>query len=217
MRHIQGIAGAVFAAVVASSPVAVMSEEAADTPIRCAGGACPSAYSSSEASSNANPVSAVCPAADKCDTNGDGQISDAERNAAQGAWKSQAEEGRKVMLSTFDKDGNGVLSDEEKASMHEAKTAEMQKRIAEFDKDKDGKLSDEERKAMREARRAEAAKRMLARFDTDGDGKLSDEEKAAMASMRLVRQGQAGPVNSSTNGCPLGAQVTVPAAVAPKQ
>ena len=95
---------------------------------------------------------------------------------------------REEIIKKFDKDGDGKLSDEEKA--------ELRKKMAErsgggrklppflmkkFDKDGDGKLSDEEKAEARktmEARRKE----MIGKFDKDGDGKLNEEErKAAMA------------------------------------
>ena len=49
------------------------------------------------------------------------------------------------IIEKFDKDGDGKLSDEERAEIRK----EM---MAKFDKDGDGKLSPEERKAAMEAR-----------------------------------------------------------------
>ena len=92
---------------------------------------------------------------------------------------------REEMVKKFDKDGDGKLSDEEKAAAKtemEAKRAEMHK---EFDKDGDGKLSDEERKAMHEAY-------MLKKFDKDGDGKLSDEEKTTAETARKEMEAKRG-------------------------
>jgi len=51
----------------------------------------------------------------------------------------------KKFLEKYDKDGDGKLSEEERAA---AKEAWMLKR---YDKDGDGKLSEEEKKAMRKA------------------------------------------------------------------
>ena len=111
--------------------------------------------------------------------------------AIQPAWgqRPNKEEREKKLLEKFDKDGDGKLSDEEKAAarkaMEASRRAEMLKK---FDKDGDGKLSDEEkaaaRKAMEERRGGKGAPTdrraaMLKKFDKDGDGKLSDEEKAA--------------------------------------
>jgi len=91
------------------------------------------------------------------------------------------------MLKKFDKDGDGKLSEEEKAAAKAAideKRPELKANMLEkFDKDKDGKLSDEEKAEMKKAmeeRRAEMKKKMLEKFDKDKDGKLSDEEKAEM-------------------------------------
>ncbi|OYV04797.1 MAG: hypothetical protein CFE26_14980 [Verrucomicrobiales bacterium VVV1] len=59
------------------------------------------------------------------------------------------------ILKQFDKDGDGKLSEDERAAMRtagEARKAEFEKKMLEkFDTDKDGKLSDEEKKAAREA------------------------------------------------------------------
>ncbi len=96
---------------------------------------------------------------------------------------------REEIIKKFDKDGDGKLSDEEKA--------ELRKKMAQrsgggrklppflmkkFDKDGDGKLSDEEKAEARKAMEARR-KEMIEKFDKDGDGKLNEEErKVAMAS-----------------------------------
>lgn len=73
-------------------------------------------------------------------------------DAATGEGKAH---GREAMIKQFDNDGDGKLSDDEKA--------EAQK----FFKDKKGECP--------AGKLAEAMKK----FDTDGDGKISDDEKAA--------------------------------------
>ena len=103
---------------------------------------------------------------------------------------SEGRPSREEIIKKFDKDGDGKLSDEEKA--------ELRKKMAErsgggrklppflmkkFDKDGDGKLNEEERAEARktmEARRQEALKR----FDKDGDGKLNEEERKAAIAAR---------------------------------
>lgn len=83
------------------------------------------------------------------------------------------------IIAKFDKDGDGKLSEDERAAMKEARKTMMEARkkeiLAQFDKDGDGKLNDEEKAAAKEARQ----KLMLEKFDKDGDGKLSKEEKEA--------------------------------------
>lgn len=97
------------------------------------------------------------------------------------------------LVKQFDKDGDGKLSDEERATMREAHQARMEERrkemLEKFDADKDGKLSPEEREKAREARKAE----MLEKFDKDGDGKLSEEERAAMPKPPARPGGPGGP------------------------
>jgi hypothetical protein len=87
------------------------------------------------------------------------------------------------MLKKFDEDGDGKLSDAEKAKMQTAFAAKRAKRLARapskydanFDANHDGTLDPAEKKAMRDARAAERFERL----DKDGDGKLSlDEFKA---------------------------------------
>ena len=101
---------------------------------------------------------------------------------------SEGRPSREEIIKKFDKDGDGKLSDEEKA--------ELRKKMAErsgggrklppflmkkFDKDGDGKLSDEEKAEARKAMEARR-KEVIGKFDKDGDGKLNEEErKAAMA------------------------------------
>ena len=99
----------------------------------------------------------------KFDTDGDGKLSDTERQAMReqlgamgfGRGHRFGPEMRQRMLEKYDLNKNGVLDPEEKEAMkrdHEARRAEMIKR---FDTDGDGKLSDSERQAMREQLRKE--------------------------------------------------------------
>ena len=80
----------------------------------------------------------------------------------------------KDVFSLFDKDGDGTLSDTEKATLR----AEMQNR-----------RGDAGRKQWTPEHRAE----MLKEFDKDGDGELNeDERKAARESMRASRGDREG-------------------------
>lgn len=92
---------------------------------------------------------------------------------------------REEMMKKFDKDGDGKLSEDEKAEIRKTMAnRQVPAHILEkFDKDGDGKLSDDER--------AEIRKEMMAKFDKDGDGKLGPEErKAAMAARAKLMQGK---------------------------
>ena len=94
------------------------------------------------------------------DTDGDGKLSDAEKEAAreQMPRMGHGRHGREMhgrMLEKYDANKNGQLDPEEREVARrdrEAKRAEMLKR---FDADGDGKLSDSEREAMREEFRKE--------------------------------------------------------------
>ena len=82
------------------------------------------------------------------------------------------------IIEKFDKDGDGMLNEEEreaaKAARGDMEANRRKELLAKFDKDGDGKLSEDEKKAMREAMK----KKMLEKFDKDGDGELSEEERA---------------------------------------
>lgn len=180
------------------------------------------------------------------DADGDGKLNDEERTKAKeafarrrngqgnrpGAGRPQGRPGPggqgqgrpnlQQLLKEFDKDGDGKLSEQERAAAREFVQKRQagnfgQRRIPEqvlkrFDKDGDGKLNEQEQAAARKARE-EFMKRngnasgrpntqgrpdfkeILAKFDADGDGKLNDEEKAAAreAAAKMRRQrGNAG-------------------------
>ncbi len=110
------------------------------------------------------------------------------------------------LMKQFDKDGDGRLNAEERATAMQAiknKSAdlnELRKKhvddiMKKFDKDGDSKLDtaelsvflDEQRKMFEERRRRMGPRRnftppkeILEKFDKDGDGKLSAEERRAM-------------------------------------
>lgn len=92
--------------------------------------------------------------------------------AAAPEGKPDAAARKEAMLKKFDKDGDGKLSEEERAAMR----AEMQKRRGEGGKGPDA------------ARRAE----MMKKFDKDGDGKLSEEERAALRAEMQKKRGEGG-------------------------
>ena len=92
--------------------------------------------------------------AEQYDTDGDGQFSQEEREAAHAA-----------ILEKYDADGDGVLSRKERHAMREAAHDAF---IAKYDTDGDGELSTKERDAIKAD--------FIKRFDVDGDGKLSKEE-----------------------------------------
>ena len=81
----------------------------------------------------------------------------------------------------FDKDGDGKLSEEERAAAKEA--WELKK----YDKDGNGKLSKKEKAAAEKAK-----KEFMAKYDKDGDGELSKAERKAMrkSGMRRSKHGR---------------------------
>lgn len=163
------------------------------------------------------------------DADGDGKLNEQERGAARqlleqalGRLSRESGAGTKTekgaaedrpnlraILSRFDKDGDGKLSDEEKAAalkggggdrpfpgFNPANPPEFV--LKRFDKDGDGKLNDEEQAEMRRGAGAFLGgpgmpnfQEMAKRFDKDGDGKLSEEERAAVRA-EMTKGGRPG-------------------------
>ncbi len=125
------------------------------------------------------------------------------------------EQRRKMMMSKFDKDGDGKLSEAERQAAKAAFGKQgpggqgqpnpemMQKAIAKFDKDGDGKLNEAERQAAKASfgkqgpggqgqPNPEMMQKILARFDKDGDGKLSESERQAARAAKGTFGGATG-------------------------
>lgn len=102
---------------------------------------------------------------EKFDTDGDGKLSEQEREAVRAAM----EEKRAAIIAKFDKDGDGKLNKEERDAAKE----EFKKLHGDRPMPPGGPSRD----------------RILKRFDKDGDGKLNDEEReAAKAAMKEWRE-----------------------------
>ena len=113
------------------------------------------------------------------DTDGDGQLSDAEaeqarqdrRERMEAMRQQQRERMQQAMLERFDINGNGELDESER----ETARAEFEKRradfVAQYDTDGDGELNETERGAARQAMRAERERR---RMDVNRDGTIDD-------------------------------------------
>ena len=145
----------------------------------------------------------------KFDTDGDGQLSDTERQAMReqmGAMgmghgrHGMSPEMRQRMLDKYDVNKNGQLDPDEKAAFERDREARRAEFIKEFDTDGDGKLSDAEREAAREKYPnmgrhgrhggGEMHARMLERYDVNKNGQLDPEEKAAFERDREARRAE---------------------------
>jgi Ca2+-binding EF-hand superfamily protein len=120
------------------------------------------------------------------DTDGDGVLSQEERQAARTAQQADGEargprgkgrgemsaERKAEILAQFDADGDGVLSEAERATAREAGQADGEARGP--------------RGQGRGEMSAEKKAEILAKYDVDGDGVLSEEERAAAREARQV-------------------------------
>lgn len=148
------------------------------------------------------------------DADGDGEISDEERQAARDAMRARGEQRRAQWISRWDKDGDGELNEEEMGAARaerEKSRKEFEAVLADrFDADGDGELSDIEREAARTAIRTEA-RDFFSSFDTDGDGQMSDGERQAARDELQRRDAQRKAVatlDADKDGAILSAEAT---------
>lgn len=147
---------------------------------------------------------------ERFDADGDGELNEAERNAARETVKAEHAERREAakakLLARFDDNGDGELDEAERAEVRVAIGPMLRERmcalggreggrhmhlrelaVKRFDTDGDGDLNEAElaaAKAFAEQKKAE----MIGRFDADGDGTLTgDERDAARESIRERR------------------------------
>jgi len=106
------------------------------------------------------------------DTDGDGEISEEERQAARA--KREAE-----IKDRLDTNKDGVVSDEERGAARHARAEDMHARL---DKDGDGKLTPSEMSTGRFGRMGETTA-----ADTNGDGQVSVEELDTLMKNRPER------------------------------
>ena len=85
----------------------------------------------------------------KFDTNGDGQLSDAEKSAAKAAFEARRAERKAAMLAKFDANRNGTIDPAEKQAAHDQRVAE---RFARMDANRDGAITLDEMKAAKGGR-----------------------------------------------------------------
>ena len=138
---------------------------------------------------------------ERFDADGDGELSEAERQTVRETMKAEHESRRAEMkaklLERFDDNGDGELDEAERAEIraivgpmvrergdrrdgrgHDHRRHMHKEALERFDADEDGRLDEAERavaKAFFEQKKAE----IVARFDADGDGELNESEREA--------------------------------------
>mgnify|MGYP001549693986 CR=1 FL=1 len=128
---------------------------------------------------------------EKFDTDGDGQLSETERQAAKAAREAK-------MLEKFDANGDGVLSDDEKPQRGRGRRhgrsgnrEEMKAKLLEkFDTDGDGQLSETERQAAKAAREA-------LRNDPRLQNSKQTMKEAHQSLMEAMRSGDADAIKAA--------------------
>lgn len=92
-----------------------------------------------------------------------------------------------ALITDFDEDGDGLLSQAEWDAARAARRAAHEEERAGLDTDGDGEISSEEHDAARAA--------LIATWDADGSGDLDEDERAAMRTdlQALVRAGEPLP------------------------
>lgn len=119
-------------------------------------------------------LSGLALAGPKADTNNDGQITQAEFQAAADTKFSQA-----------DTDFDGNLTKDEMMALKALKRAERQAaKFAHQDLNGDGALTQEEIETARAAKEAKMQARRLERLDTNQNGTIEDSERDAMKAER---------------------------------
>lgn len=94
---------------------------------------------------------------------------------------------RAHILQKADTDGDGRLSENERAAVKAKFQEHREEFVAKHDTDGDGKLNDAERSAARESIQARFNE-VKDKFDTDGDGTLDDPERKAAREAFLNRK-----------------------------
>lgn len=91
------------------------------------------------------------------------------------------------MMDKYDTDGDGKLSEQEKATamsdMQKYKDEKWSDLMQKYDKDGDGMISQEEWTAIKNDKghyKEGAWSDMISKYDRDGDGKISEQEFSAM-------------------------------------
>lgn len=109
------------------------------------------------------------------DKDGDGELSEAEREAMRDEFRKRGEQQRAAFMKEWDKDGDGELSESERNALREAGEKRRKEFTAKYDKDGNGDIDESEREAIREDMQKQREE-LTKKYDADKNGFLSLEE-----------------------------------------
>ncbi|MEO1583339.1 MAG: dockerin type I domain-containing protein [Planctomycetota bacterium] len=163
---------------------------------------------------------------ERFDADGDGELSDGERETAKAAFEARRAEMKAKLLERFDDNGDGELDEAERAELRavigpmidaerrrEGSRKDRMRRAAleRFDADGDGALSDDERALAKQHFQQKKAE-LVERFDADGSGDLNGEERREAG--RYIRERRMLDANRDGRVDALDAQVITERAAA---
>lgn len=111
------------------------------------------------------------------DKDGDGEVSEKEREAARASYRAESEARRAAFTKVWDSDGDGELNEKERDAMRTQMRTSMEAHRKNMDRNGDGDVSREEGREYWE--------KLRKKYDADGDGNLSAEERIKMMQQEM--------------------------------
>ena len=118
------------------------------------------------------------------DKDGDGEVSEKEREAMRASYRAESEARRAAFTKTWDTDGDGQLNEKERDTMRTKMRENMEAHRKKMDLNGDGDVSREEDR--------EYWDKLRKKYDADGDGNLSTDERTKMIQQEGTSGGRGG-------------------------
>ncbi len=126
------------------------------------------------------------------DKDGDGKISEKERDAMRASYRAESESRRASFTKAWDTDGDGELNEKERDAMQSKMRTSMEAHRKKMDLNGDGDVSREEDR--------EYWDKLRKKYDADGDGNLSTEERTKMIRQEGSSSGRGGSSRRGSSG-----------------